>query len=42
MIVTINSDQFEEVMQADELVIAEFYSESCIPSDAEKEELIIH
>ena len=31
MIVTINSDQFEEeVMQADELVI-EFYSESCIP-----------
>ena len=31
MIVTINSDQFEEVMQAEELVIAEFYSESCIP-----------
>ena len=32
MIVNVNSDQFEEeVIQADELVIADFYSESCIP-----------
>ena len=32
MIVNVNSDQFEEeAIQANELVIADFYSESCIP-----------
>ena len=32
MIVFVNSDNFEEeVIRSDELVLADFYSESCIP-----------